>query len=76
MDRPRELKLVRNVRVETEVMLATIARWLAKQEVRSQSVDRKWDPVTLSNATTSHLIRHRERLRIEARLILSRGEKV
>jgi hypothetical protein len=67
----KELRLVRNLRVETEVMLATISRWLAKQEVKAQHQGRKWDAVALANATTAYLIQHRTRLRTEAKLILS-----
>jgi hypothetical protein len=72
---PKELRLVRSLRTETEMMLATIARHLARQEVRSQSEGKEWDPVSLSNATTAHLVRHRDRLRVEARLVLS-GEEI
>jgi hypothetical protein len=71
--KPEELRLVRTPtsRVEVEVLLATIVRWLARQHVKEEQKGRVWDDVALANATTAYLVQHGARLRTEAKLILS-----
>ena len=76
--KPRQLRLVRSPanRVEAEVLLATMARWIARQHVREENEGKEWDPVQLANAVTAYVIEHRSRLRTEAKLILSGEEKL
>jgi hypothetical protein len=62
-------------RVQAEVLLATMARWIARQHVKEQNQQKVWDAVGLANATTAYLIEHRSRLRTEAKLILSSNEE-
>lgn len=77
MTRTKELRLVRDLRVDTEVLIASISRWLAKKEVQAKDPSKRWDPVHLSNHTTFHLLRNKPRLRMEARVIIdSTGERM
>jgi hypothetical protein len=73
----RQLPLIRKPqnRAEAEVLLATIAIWIARNEVKEADPRRMWDAVALANKTTAHLIEHRARLRMEAKVILTSTEE-
>jgi hypothetical protein len=63
-------------RVEALVALETLARWLAKKQVKEALKARgrrplDIDPVELAKATNQYLTENRARLREEARIILN-----
>lgn len=59
------------VRVQIEVAIASLSRWLARKEIKvGDYLKNSDDPVHLENAVNAYLRQHGGRLRSEAKSIL------
>jgi hypothetical protein len=61
------------VRIEAELHIAMMIRWLARQTILTAYKANRLPephPVALANAVTAYIIENKSRLRIEARLAL------